>query len=73
MPSQGLVLIVFLTFDSDFDSLSPHDIKSNCKTAFDAGDQLGIPRVIEPTDMHMLAGESNRFSCAYFLILGETL
>ncbi|XP_050312320.1 EH domain-binding protein 1-like isoform X1 [Anthonomus grandis grandis] len=39
----------------DFDALSPHDIKSNCKKAFDAGDKLGIPRVIEPTDMHMLA------------------
>lgn len=39
----------------DFDSLSPHDVKGNCKTAFDAGDKLGIPRVIEPTDMHMLA------------------
>ncbi|XP_060519284.1 EH domain-binding protein 1 isoform X2 [Cylas formicarius] len=39
----------------NFDSLSPHDIKSNCKIAFDAGDKLGIPRVIEPSDMHMLA------------------
>ncbi|XP_066260319.1 EH domain-binding protein 1 isoform X2 [Euwallacea similis] len=39
----------------DFHALSPHDIKANCKTAFDAGDKLGIPRVIEPSDMHMLA------------------
>ncbi|KAJ8922190.1 hypothetical protein NQ315_004125 [Exocentrus adspersus] len=39
----------------DFDSLSPHDVKGNCKKAFDAGDKLGIPRVIEPSDMHMLA------------------
>ncbi|XP_030753930.1 EH domain-binding protein 1 isoform X3 [Sitophilus oryzae] len=39
----------------EFDSLSPHDIKANCKIAFDAGDKLGIPRVIEPSDMHMLA------------------
>ncbi|XP_018572519.1 EH domain-binding protein 1 isoform X2 [Anoplophora glabripennis] len=39
----------------EFDSLSPHDVKGNCKKAFDAGDKLGIPRVIEPTDMHMLA------------------
>ncbi|XP_066151430.1 EH domain-binding protein 1 isoform X2 [Euwallacea fornicatus] len=38
-----------------FYALSPHDIKANCKTAFDAGDKLGIPRVIEPSDMHMLA------------------
>lgn len=42
----------------NFDSLSPHDIKGNCKKAFDAGDRLGIPRVIEPSDMHMLAGKS---------------
>ncbi|CAH0546795.1 unnamed protein product [Brassicogethes aeneus] len=39
----------------DFESLTPHDVKGNCKKAFDAGDKLGIPRVIEPTDMHMLA------------------
>lgn len=39
----------------DMDSLSPHDVKGNCKKAFDAGDKLGIPRVIDPTDMHMLA------------------
>ncbi|VEN63236.1 unnamed protein product [Callosobruchus maculatus] len=39
----------------DFDSLSPHDVKGNCKVAFEAGDKLGIPRVIEPSDMHMLA------------------
>nr|XP_023021120.1 EH domain-binding protein 1-like [Leptinotarsa decemlineata] len=39
----------------DFDSLSPHDVKGNCKKAFDAGDKLGIPKVIEPSDMHMLA------------------
>lgn len=39
----------------DFDSLSPHNVKENCKKAFDAGDILGIPRVIEPSDMDMLA------------------
>ncbi|CAH1187752.1 unnamed protein product [Phyllotreta striolata] len=39
----------------DFNSLSPHDVKGNCKKAFDAGDKLGIPRVIDPSDMHMLA------------------
>lgn len=33
-------------------------MKGNCKKAFDAGDKLGIPRVIEPSDMHMLAGKS---------------
>lgn len=30
-------------------------MKENCKRAFDAGDTLGIPRVIEPSDMDMLA------------------
>lgn len=44
-------------FCSDFDSLIAHDIKGNCKKAFDAGDKLGIPRVIEPSDMHMLASK----------------
>ncbi|KAK4873284.1 hypothetical protein RN001_015313 [Aquatica leii] len=39
----------------DFDSLSPHEVRGNCKKAFDAGDTLGIPRVIEPSDMDMLA------------------
>ncbi|XP_022906817.1 EH domain-binding protein 1 isoform X2 [Onthophagus taurus] len=39
----------------DFGSLSPHDVKGNCRKAFDAAAKLGIPRVIEPTDMDMLA------------------
>jgi hypothetical protein len=40
-----------LSVHSEFDSLSPHDVKGNCKKAFDAGEALGIPRVIEPADM----------------------
>ena len=39
---------------SDIDSLLPHDVKGNCKKAFDAGEALGIPRVIEPADMDIL-------------------
>ncbi|CAL8110865.1 unnamed protein product [Orchesella dallaii] len=39
----------------DFNKLSPHDIRGNCKTAFDAAESLGIPRVIEPSDMMLLA------------------
>ncbi|XP_037033406.1 EH domain-binding protein 1-like isoform X3 [Bradysia coprophila] len=39
----------------DMDSLSPHDVVSNCRTAFDAAETLGIPRVIEPRDMSLLA------------------
>ena len=39
---------------SDFESLLPHDVKGNCKRAFDAGESLGIPRVIEPADMDIL-------------------
>ncbi|CAG9824256.1 unnamed protein product [Phaedon cochleariae] len=39
----------------NFESLTPHDVKGNCKKAFDAGEKLGIPRVIEPSDMDMLA------------------
>ncbi|XP_076171780.1 eps15 homology domain containing protein-binding protein 1 isoform X3 [Ptiloglossa arizonensis] len=38
----------------DIDSLLPHDVKGNCKKAFDAGEVLGIPRVIEPADMDIL-------------------
>lgn len=39
---------------SEFDALKPHDIRGNCKAAFDAGEQLGISRVIEPSDMGVL-------------------
>lgn len=38
----------------DVDTLLPHDVKGNCKKAFDAGEGLGIPRVIEPADMDIL-------------------
>lgn len=40
---------------SDIESLAPHDVVSNCRTAFDAAETLGIPRVIEPRDMSLLA------------------
>ncbi|KAL0273514.1 UNVERIFIED_CONTAM: hypothetical protein PYX00_006151 [Menopon gallinae] len=38
----------------DYDSLLPHDIKGNCKKAFDAGEALGISKVIEPAAMDVL-------------------
>ncbi|KAK3587792.1 hypothetical protein CHS0354_042757 [Potamilus streckersoni] len=38
----------------DFSLLAPHDIKGNNRIAFDAGVKLGIPRVIEPSDMVLL-------------------
>ena len=41
-------------FFSDFDALSPHDIRGNCKIAFDAGETLGIHKIIEPADMDLL-------------------
>lgn len=31
------------------------DIVGNCKKAFEAGEKLGIPRVLEPSDMSLLA------------------
>lgn len=40
---------------SDIDSLSSSDIIGNCKKAFDAGEKLGIPKVLEPSDMSLLA------------------
>lgn len=43
-----------LLYFSNFDSLKSHDIYGNCKTAFDAGEILGISRVIEPSDMGVL-------------------
>lgn len=39
----------------DMKSLSPHDVAGNCRMAFDAAECLGIPRVIEPRDMSLLA------------------
>lgn len=38
----------------DLESLTALDVKGNCKKAFDAGEILGIPRVIEPADMDIL-------------------
>ncbi|EEB12203.1 protein MLP1, putative [Pediculus humanus corporis] len=38
----------------DYDSLLSHDIKGNCKKAFDAGEVLGISRIIEPAAMDVL-------------------
>ncbi|XP_076099632.1 EH domain-binding protein 1-like isoform X4 [Mytilus galloprovincialis] len=38
----------------DFRSLNPHDMKANNRIAFDAAAKLGIPRVIEPSDMVLL-------------------
>lgn len=35
--------------------LTPHDVVGNCRIAFDAAESLGIPRVIEPSDMSLLA------------------
>lgn len=46
--------MLFVLFSSEFDSLSPHDIRGNCKKAFDAGEILGISRVIDPADMELL-------------------
>lgn len=39
----------------DMSDLSPGNVIENCRTAFDAAEKLGIPRVIEPRDMNMLA------------------
>lgn len=36
-------------------ALSPQDVVGNCRLAFDAAECLGIPRVIEPNDMRLLA------------------
>ncbi|XP_017960167.1 EH domain-binding protein 1 isoform X5 [Drosophila navojoa] len=38
----------------DMSKLTAHDVVGNCRTAFDAAETLGIPRVIEPRDMDLL-------------------
>lgn len=38
----------------DYESLSPSNIKGNCKKAFDTAASLGISRLIEPSDMVLL-------------------
>ncbi|CRL08109.1 CLUMA_CG020850, isoform A [Clunio marinus] len=38
----------------DMQSLVPSDIVDNCKKAFEAAEKLGIPRVIEASDMSLL-------------------
>ncbi|BFZ11981.1 hypothetical protein BsWGS_15021 [Bradybaena similaris] len=39
----------------NFQKLNPHDIKGNNKMAFDAAAKLGIPKLLEPADMVLLA------------------
>ncbi|KAK3751612.1 hypothetical protein RRG08_012673 [Elysia crispata] len=39
----------------NYQKLNPHDIKMNNKLAFDAASKLGIPKVLEPSDMVLLA------------------
>jgi len=39
----------------DMSNMVPSDIVGNCKKAFETGEKLGIPRVIEPADMSLLA------------------
>ena len=48
------VLKLFLFCPSETDNLSPQNVRHNCKVAFDAGEALGIPRVIDPADMDVL-------------------
>lgn len=38
----------------DFQSLSPSDIKRNCKIAFDSFERLGVSKIIEPIEMVVL-------------------
>lgn len=38
----------------DFESLSPSDIRRNCKIAFDSFEKLGVSKIIEPIEMVIL-------------------
>lgn len=46
-------ILIYSCF-SEFNTLKAHDIRENCKKAFDVGEKLGIPRLIEPSDMEIL-------------------
>lgn len=46
---------LFCDYFSDMNTFIASDIVGNCKKAFEAGEKLGIPRVIEPSDMSLLA------------------
>lgn len=46
---------ILIFYCRDFDTLPSQDVRGNCKKAFDAGEQLGISRVIDPADMDVLA------------------
>lgn len=48
-----LCLITSILY-SETDNLSAQNVRHNCKIAFDAGEVLGIPRVIDPADMDVL-------------------
>lgn len=54
-----MMLLQFLNsnfqFFSELNNLIASDVVGNCKKAFEAGEKLGIPRVIEPSDMSLLA------------------
>lgn len=49
-----ILFLIIIFFYRDYDSLLSHDIKGNCKKAFDAGEVLGISRIIEPAAMDVL-------------------
>lgn len=49
-----IIKCIYYNYFSEFDALKSHDIRGNCKAAFDAGEVLGISRVIEPSDMGVL-------------------
>jgi hypothetical protein len=50
------MLLVCNNFSSsDFSKLVPQDVIGNCRIAFDITEKLGLPRVIEPQDMNLLA------------------
>lgn len=52
--SNSKILTEFLSLHRDYESLTPQDVKGNCKKAFEAGEFLGVTRLIEPQDMVIL-------------------
>ncbi|VDQ07823.1 unnamed protein product [Trichobilharzia regenti] len=41
----------FIFYYSDYDSLSPDNPSQNCRLAFDVASKLGVPRMLDPSEV----------------------
>ena len=69
-PSQSIVGTIKQSRNLNHPHLpSSHDIKDNCKLAFEAAEKLGVARLIEPSDMVSICQHQNHHHNYYFLII----